>query len=211
VIKAVGYARVSVREEDIENQVKAIEQYARENNIELVKVFRDVATTGASNPFNRPIFKEMYEYCKSYNIYNVLIYDLTRLGRSLITAVEALKQLINEGFNVYFIRHNIKADLNDPTSKVMIYTLLMVAELERDFMRMRQEEAWRRGKTRGRPIEIKKEELESIIKYHPNASIATITAILNERRRMKKKKPVSYSGVWKALRRYGLSRRWDKW
>ncbi len=206
-IRAVGYARVSVREEDINNQVKAIEQYAKENGIELVHVFKDEAVTGASDPFKRDEFKAMYEFCKAYGINTILIYDLTRLGRSLTTAVESLKRLIDEGFNVYFIRHNLKADLSDPASKVMIYTLLMVAELERDFMRMRQEEAWRQGKQKGRPVEITKEEIMNILKQYPNASYRVIHAIINERRRQRGKKPISYSGLIKAMKRYGLVKR----
>ena len=160
--RVVGYARVSVRGEDVENQVKAIEAYAKEHGLELVGVFRDEAVTGASDPFERPKFQAMYEYCKDNGVSTILIYDLTRLGRSLVAAVKALKRLLEEGFQVYFIRHNIKADLSDPASKVMIYTLLMVAELERDFMKMRQEEAWRQGKPKGRPPKVSD---QVIIKY----------------------------------------------
>ncbi|RLF13156.1 MAG: hypothetical protein DRJ97_08460, partial [Thermoprotei archaeon] len=160
--RVVGYARVSVRGEDVEVQVKAIEAYAEEHGLELVGVFRDEAVTGASNPFEREAFQAMYKFCRDNGVNTVLIYDLTRLGRSLIAAVEALRRLLKEGFQVYFIRHNIKADLNDPASKVMIYTLLMVAELERDFMKMRQEEAWRQGKIKGRPPKVSD---QVIIKY----------------------------------------------
>jgi len=38
---AVGYARVSLETEDIENQVHAIEEYAKANNLTLVGVFND--------------------------------------------------------------------------------------------------------------------------------------------------------------------------
>ncbi len=207
VVRAVGYARVSVRDEDINNQVKAIERYARENGIELLYIFKDEAVTGASDPFKREEFRAMYDFCKSYGINTILIYDLTRLGRSLTTAIDALKRLIDDGFNVYFIRHNLKADLRDPASKVVIYTLLMVAELERDFMRMRQEEAWRQGKQKGRPVEITRDEIISVLKQYPNSSYRVLHAVINERRRQKGKKPISYSGLVKAMKRYGLVKR----
>jgi len=38
---AVGYTRVSVEGEDIGNQVSAIEDYAKTNNLTLVGVFND--------------------------------------------------------------------------------------------------------------------------------------------------------------------------
>lgn len=162
----MGYARVSVRGEDVEVQVKAIEDYARGHGFELVGVFKDEAVTGASDPFKREAFKAMYKYCVDNGVKAILIYDLTRLGRSLVSAIEALKRLLEEGFQVYFIRHNVKADLNDPASKVMIYTLLMVAELERDFMRMRQEEAWRQGKPKGRPPKVSDEVIARYLKRY---------------------------------------------
>ncbi len=36
---AVGYARVSLEEENVENQVRAIEDYARANGYQLIGVF----------------------------------------------------------------------------------------------------------------------------------------------------------------------------
>ncbi|PLC68606.1 hypothetical protein B7L70_02350 [Vulcanisaeta sp. EB80] len=38
---AVGYARVSREDEDVENQVHAIEDYAKINNLILVDMFND--------------------------------------------------------------------------------------------------------------------------------------------------------------------------
>ena len=178
MVRAVGYARVSVREEDIMNQVKAIEEYARKNNIELLAVFKDRAVTGASDPFKREEFLKMYNYCKENDIKTILIYDLTRLGRSLVTSIQALKKLLDEGFEIYFIRHNMKANLKDPTSKVMIYTLLMVAELERDFTRMRQEEAWRQGKQKGRPPKVKDEVLVKYLRKYRGLSKKDIWKIM---------------------------------
>lgn len=204
--KAVGYARVSVRDEDVMNQVRAIEEYAGSNNIELVRVFTDTAVTGASDPFNRESFVEMYRFCVENGVKTILIYDLTRLGRSLITSINTLKKLIDEGFEIIFIRHNIRADLNDPVGKVMIYTLLMVAELERDFMRMRQMEAWRQGKQKGRPRKITLEEVEAYIRRYPGLSISAIAKIINADRERKRMPKVSYYSIYRASKKLGYRR-----
>ncbi len=50
---AVGYARVSTEGEDVSNQVKAIEDYARANGIELIGVFKDVGVSGAKPAMER--------------------------------------------------------------------------------------------------------------------------------------------------------------
>lgn len=149
--KAVVYARVSVRGEDVNNQIENIRDWAQDNGYEIVGVFPDEAVTGASNPLERPKFQRMLEFCEDNNIKIILVWDLARFGRSLPEAITALKRLLDQGFKVIFTKHNLKADFNDISGKVMIYTLLMAAELERDFLKMRMEAARRAGKVIHRP------------------------------------------------------------
>ena len=149
--KAVIYARVSVREEDVGNQIENIKAWAQRNGYTVIGVFPDRAVTGASNPMERTEFQNMLSFCRNNGIKTILVWDLARFGRSLPEAVEALKKLLNEGYEVIFTRYNLKADLNDIGGKVMIYTLLMAAELERDFLKMRMEAAKAAGKTIHRP------------------------------------------------------------
>jgi len=163
--KAVIYARVSVRGEDVNNQIKNIKEWAQENNYEVVGIFPDEAVTGASNPLERPKFKQMLEFCKDNGINIILVWDLARFGRSLPEAVTALKRLLDQGFKVIFTKHNLKADFNDIGGKVMIYTLLMAAELERDFLKMRMEAAKRAGKVIHRPATpIPLDEVKKLLK-----------------------------------------------
>ena len=139
--EAVIYARVSVRGEDINNQIENIRKWAKENGYKIVGIFPDRAVTGASDPFMRKEFSNMISFCINNNVGNILVWDLARFGRSLPEAVEALRKLLDDGFTIIFTRYNLKADLNDIAGKVVIYTLLMAAELERDFMKIRMEAA----------------------------------------------------------------------
>ena len=165
-MKAVAYARVSVRGEDINNQVRNIREWARRNNYDVVAVFKDENVTGASDPFERDAFKAMLKFCEDNNVRAILIYDLSRLGRSLMEAVKALQRLLNNGYVVIFTRFNLKADLRDVATKTMIYAMLMIAELERDFILMRMEAARRAGKRIGRPPKVSDEKiLEYYNKY----------------------------------------------
>ena len=163
--KAVIYARISVKGEDINNQVKNIEEWAKERGYEVVGRFPDENITGASDPLERPKFKQMLSFCKDNGIKTILIWDLARLGRSLPEAVNALKKLLEQGYKVIFTRYNLKADLEDIGGKVMIYTLLMAAELERDFLHMRMEAAKRAGKITHRPpTPIPVDEVKKLLK-----------------------------------------------
>jgi len=65
---AVGYARVSIEGEDINNQVHAIEDYAKTNNLTLVGVFRDVGVSGAKPALEREGFKRMLNALESMTV-----------------------------------------------------------------------------------------------------------------------------------------------
>jgi len=165
-MRAVAYARISVRGEDINNQVGSIKEWAGRHGYEVVAVFKDENVSGATNPLEREKFKMLLEFCKDNDIKTILVYDLSRFGRSLAEAVEALKKLLEQGYTIIFTRFNLKADFNDIAGKVMIYTLLMAAELERDFMHMRLEAARAAGKRIGRPPKVSDEKiLEYYNKY----------------------------------------------
>jgi len=173
---AVGYARVSVASEDIENQVKNLQQYAEKNNIKLAAVFKD-ELSGASNPLEREAFKAMLKYCEDNNVRTILMLDLSRLGRSLPEAAELIKKLNEEGYRIIFTKYDLQADPKTIAGKAVIYALLMAAEFERDFMLMRLEAAKARGKTIGRP---RKQVNMRKVKYYmkKGLSIRAIAKIL---------------------------------
>jgi hypothetical protein len=56
---AVGYARVSFEGEDIGNQMHAIEDYAKANNLTLVGVFKDIGVSGARPAMERDGLKQL--------------------------------------------------------------------------------------------------------------------------------------------------------
>ena len=145
------YARVSVRGEDVNNQVEEIRSWARERGYVVVGVFPDVEVTGVSDRCSREKFRAMLGFCEDNGIKTILVWDLARFGRSLPECVAALRRLLEAGYKVIFTRYNLTADLDDIGGKVLIYTLLMAAELERDFMKVRMEAARRAGKLCHRP------------------------------------------------------------
>jgi hypothetical protein len=65
---AVGYARVSTEGEDIENQVHAIEDYAKTNNLTLVGVFKDVGVSGAKPALEREGFRQSLTALESMTV-----------------------------------------------------------------------------------------------------------------------------------------------
>ena len=209
--RAVIYARVSVREEDVSNQVENMKEWAKQRGYEIAGVFPDKAVTGASNPLEREKFKQMLEFCRDNGVKTILVWDLARFGRSLPEAVNALKQLLDEGFKIIFTRYNLTADLNDIGGKVMIYTLLMAAELERDFLHMRMEAAKNAGKITHRPpTPIPVDEVKQLLEK--GWTFKQIHAYLVGKGELKyrekgKVKQLSYDRFVKRLNALGIRRR----
>lgn len=68
--------------ESINNQMLGINEYAKENNIIVYKVYSDDGYSGGN--FERPAFKEMMQDLSIKKFNTIIIKDLSRLGREYI-------------------------------------------------------------------------------------------------------------------------------
>jgi len=60
------------------------------------------------------------KYCEGNKIKTMLVYDLSRFSKSLPEAVQSLKKLLDVRHAIIFTKFNMKADLSNIVSKVMI-------------------------------------------------------------------------------------------
>jgi site-specific DNA recombinase len=140
-IKVVGYCRVSTEnqkeEGTIEIQEKALREYVKKNNIELLQIFKDEGISGSSELENRPGLAKLFNYIEShFNIEGILIFKLDRLARDLYIQEHLIKKL--EGLNKKLI--SIKEpnlDSKDPMRKAFRQFMGIVSELEKAFITMR--------------------------------------------------------------------------
>jgi len=135
---AVGYARVSLETEDINNQVKAIEDYAKANGIELIGVFRDVGVSGSKPAMERDGFRQMLNALANMPaVKAVVIYDISRLGRDMMDVIETYRHLTEGlGLSVLFVKHpelNVVqgTPLGEAIRKATLALLGIAAEIER--------------------------------------------------------------------------------
>jgi len=146
---AVGYIRISQPDEQPENQKQAIANYAREHDIDVLAYFIDYES-GAKAPRERPKYKMMLEFCRDNNIRLILMYDLSRLSRSLEDGLLELKNLITEGYDFKFVSQQFLDYISDPMlKKKVIADFLWFAELYREDIRRRTKEALDRLKRQG--------------------------------------------------------------
>ena len=155
---AVGYARVSLETEDISNQVHAIEEYARANNITLVGVFKDVGVSGSKPAMERDGFRQLLTALESMPaIRTIIVFDITRLGRDMLDVMETYKLLTEKGYNILFIKHpelNVvqSSPLGEAIRKATLAMLSVTAEIERALISERTKSALARAKAMGKHI-----------------------------------------------------------
>ena len=106
--KAVVYARYSCEsqtEQSIEGQIRVCEDYAKNNNMEIVGQYIDRAMTGTND--RRPDFQQMIKDSKSKQWECVIVYRFDRFSRNKYESVMYKHRLKQNGVKVISAMENI--------------------------------------------------------------------------------------------------------
>ena len=141
-MKAVIYARVSstTDRQNTERQIADLTKYAEYKGMEISKVFEE-KISGAKKNSERPVFVEAINFCKTNKVDILLVSELSRLVRNAFEVLETVKQLVDEGINLYMQKEQFT--LLDEEGKpsmfapIMIATLSTCAQLERENIKFR--------------------------------------------------------------------------
>ena len=179
-MNAVIYARVSSvgDRQNTDRQISDLLDYVEYQKLELSKVFEE-HISGAKKNSERPVLQEAIDYCKSNSIAILLVSELSRLGRNAFEVLVTVKELIDNGINLYMQKEQLT--LLDTEGKptmfapIMIATLSTCAQLERENIKFRLNSGRKlyieRGGKLGRRVgsikttEQKREEYRDIISY----------------------------------------------
>lgn len=105
---AVIYARYSSdnqTEQSIEGQLRVCEQYAKNNDILILKTYIDRAMTGTND--NRPDFQQMIKDSANKEWQNIIVYKLDRFSRNKYETAKYKKILKDNGVNLLSAMENI--------------------------------------------------------------------------------------------------------
>ncbi len=150
MVKALAYVRVSREDENPENQLHAIMEWARRNGYEVVAPYIDIDVSGAMPPRERPQYRAMLTTAQALGIRTIIFYDLSRLARSLEEGLLELKRLSEEGYEFKFVAQEFLDYIEDPMlRKKVISDFLWFAELYREDIRRRTREALRQRRAQG--------------------------------------------------------------
>ena len=167
----VGYARVSTQDQKLELQRDALHGAGCE------KIFEDKASGVKAM---RPGLSEAVAFMRPGD--TLVIWKLSRLGRSLRQLIEAVQMLQDKGIELRSLHESI--DTNTATGKLLFHIVAAFAQFERDNMientKAGLEAARARGKTGGRKpaMDAKKLALARTLRADPTLPISDICKTL---------------------------------
>lgn len=152
--KAVAYCRFSSdnqREESIDAQIRAIKDFANNNNINLVKIYSDEAKSATTD--NRPQFLQMIDDASNMLFDYVIVHKLDRFSRNRYDSAHYKKKL--KDYNIRLL--SVVERLDDSPESIILESVLEgLAEyysknLAREVMKGMKENALKCKHTGGKP------------------------------------------------------------
>ena len=158
---AFGYLRVSTDEQTVLNQKLVIEKWAQDNDYKILDSFEDSAISGKIPAIDRPAFKEMLSLVRSDRVDSVIVYELSRVGRTFWETLDAIKSIEKYSPLLSCSPKEIFLQTTDPSvRKLMIGILTWVAEREREMLIQRTKDGMVRAKMAGKNIGRPKKTLD---------------------------------------------------
>jgi DNA invertase Pin-like site-specific DNA recombinase len=145
--KTVAYLRVSTIDQDLEKNKADILHLANEKDLGRVH-FEEEKVSGTVPWKKRKIAGILEELGQGDNI---LVSELSRLGRSMLECMEILSIAASKGINIYAIKGNWQLD-GTLQSKILAMAFTMASEIERDLISSRTKEALRAKKASGKKL-----------------------------------------------------------
>jgi DNA invertase Pin-like site-specific DNA recombinase len=168
---AVGYVRVSTGEQTVLNQRIAIDKWASEVGFHVIYYFEDSAISGRIPATQRNAFKDMLEFLIQEKVDAVLVYELSRVGRTFWDTLDAIKAI--ERYAPLMScspRETFLQTTESSVRKLMLGILTWVAEREREMLVQRTKDGMTRAKNSGKRIgrPVKNLDKDNLIKLLAN-------------------------------------------
>lgn len=138
-MKAAIYARVSTEEQSADKQEYHLLDYAKRQNIEVYKVYKDVISGSKAS---RPQFNEMLDDMRKNKFSCILVTKLDRIGRSLPHLISMFEEFNKRG--IHFIASTQNIDTTTATGRLQLHILSAFAEFERALISERTKEGLKR-------------------------------------------------------------------
>lgn len=134
--KTIAYLRVSTNDQDIEKNKSGILHLANEKELGKVEWVEEQASGRIS--WRKRKVAQVLEELQSGD--NLIVSELSRLGRSMLECMEILSITSKKQINIYAVKGNWQLD-QSIQSKILAMAFAMAAEIEQDLISQRTKEA----------------------------------------------------------------------
>lgn len=143
-MQTIAYLRVSTTDQDLEKNKADILVLANDKKLGQVH-FVEETISGRVSWKKRKISAVIEQLGDGDNL---LVSELSRIGRSMLEIMQVLNICVEKGINIYAVKSNWKLD-NTIQSKIMAMVFAMASEIERDLISQRTKEALQAKKAMG--------------------------------------------------------------
>jgi DNA invertase Pin-like site-specific DNA recombinase len=145
--KTIGYLRVSTGAQDLDKNKADILRLANQEDLGRVQFVEEKVSGKVS--WRKRRIADWVETLQAKD--NLIVSELSRLGRSMLECMEILSIALQKGIRVYAVKGNWHLD-QSMQSKIIAMAFSMAAEIERELISQRTTEALRFRKAQGLPL-----------------------------------------------------------
>lgn len=161
--RTIAYLRVSTTDQDLEKNKFEILKLANDKGLGQVQWVEETVSGRVS--WRKRKIADIFAQLQSGD--NIIVSELSRLGRSMLECMEILSIASQKTINIFAIKGNWRLD-NSIQSKIIAMAFSMAAEIERDLISQRTKEALaarkKAGIKLGRPRGVGKSKIDQ---YRP--------------------------------------------
>ena len=148
--RVVIYGRVSTQDQTCENQVQFLKQIIEQHNWELIDTYLDQGISGTKGRTKRPEFDRLCKDMVRRKFDKVMVWDISRLGRSLQHLVEFLNEAMAVNCDMYI--HQSGLDTSTPSGRMLFQMVGVFSEFEREMISERVKLGLQRVKSSGKKL-----------------------------------------------------------
>ena len=126
-----SYVRCSTSHQELATQNQQLVDYSKAFGFTIDKNINDFGISGSE--FDRKGLNEIKDGIVNKSFSQLIIYSISRLGRSMIETISLLNELTDNGINVISLKENL--DLSTPSGKMISQIFSVLAEYELNNLR----------------------------------------------------------------------------
>ena len=161
------YARCSTNKQDLSAQIETLQNVATKAGWGKCTIFSDFAISGSKGREERAGLDQVLVACSRREVDRILVFDISRLGRSISSLISTLEAIRSSGAAFYCHQQNI--DSATASGRAMFGMISVFAEFEREMIVARVRAGLDRARAKGiklgrKPVSLRVREQVTLLR-----------------------------------------------